>query len=58
MQDMCPICCEPFQEKEMVIKYWAWNENIQSENARWGHLDCVFYLSQTEQRKHAPLIVP
>ena len=43
-QDMCPICTQQFQNKDIVIEYREWNEEIKSEDVKFGHLDCVLYL--------------
>ena len=50
-QDMCPICCEPFKFKEVVVDFERWGDKTLK-----AHLDCLIYLSATEEgRKHPPL---
>lgn len=50
-QDLCPICTEAFNDKDVVIAIERWNHG--SEKA---HLDCALYLSATEEgRPHPPL---
>ncbi|WP_281717985.1 hypothetical protein [Pandoraea apista] len=53
-QDMCPICTEPFKRDEVLVRYLTWGKGTTAEQL--GHLDCVMYLSTTEEdRKHPPL---
>jgi hypothetical protein len=49
VQDMCPICCEPFQAGEAIIDYQTWGDSTKK-----GHVDCIFSLSKAENRKHPP----
>lgn len=49
-QDMCPICTEPFKKDEVLVNYLTWDKDQHSD--KLGHLDCVLYLSKTEERKH------
>ncbi|GKV81391.1 hypothetical protein PEC106664_21650 [Pectobacterium carotovorum subsp. carotovorum] len=54
-QDMCPICTKPFQKEEVIIQYLTWAGKEASSIPKLGHLDCVLYLSKTEDRKHPPV---
>lgn len=54
-QNMCPVCTRQFQEKEVVMQFWEWNESDKHEGPKWGHLDCMLYISRTEKRSHPPL---
>jgi hypothetical protein len=50
-QNMCPICCEEFKSKEVVVNFERWG--YESSKA---HLDCLLYLSAIEERaQHPPL---
>ena len=51
-QDMCPICCEPFKFKDVVVNFERWK--YESSKA---HLDCLLHLSATEggRKEHQPL---
>jgi len=52
-QDMCPICTQPFKPDEVLVRYMTWGKGTAAESL--GHLDCVMYLSKTEEdRKHPP----
>lgn len=49
-QDMCPICCEPFEFKQVVVDFERWEDEKLK-----AHLDCLLYLSATEDgRKQRP----
>ena len=54
-QNICPICTKAFGDKDVVIKYQAWNaEDDKPDKKLLGHLDCVLYLSKKEDREHPP----
>lgn len=55
-QDMCPICTQPFNLKDIVIKFWEWNESDNPSGPTWGHLDCVLSISRSEEREHPPQV--
>jgi hypothetical protein len=50
---MCPICSEPFQKGEVVVQYVTWEKD--KAPGKYGHMDCVLYLSKIEERKHPPV---
>lgn len=53
-QDMCPICTEPFKKNEVLVRYLTWDKKQLPD--KFGHLDCVLYLSKTEGREHPPTL--
>jgi hypothetical protein len=46
-QDMCPICSEPFETGETLIRYLIWKTGHPEA---WGHFECVMSLAASEKR--------
>jgi hypothetical protein len=48
-QDICPICTQPFNYKDIVIDIERWDDEKMK-----AHLDCALYMSNDEKREHPP----
>ncbi len=47
-QNMCPICCAPFERGEVVVEYRRWET---PPDTHFGHLHCVLSLSMDDRKK-------
>jgi len=54
-QTICPICTCAFNTDDVVVEYKTWNGETGAE-PKFGHLDCVLYLSEQEDRDHPPRV--